>query len=225
MTRRPAATTTTSQDVILSYSGSLVGGAYPKALHLCHLAAMTCCHVCRCREIRQCSCAMPIMRTSCRLPQLCAATSSHHGWHGWLLPPFRSTPSSLRITDRMGDPLQSAKDRLSSLSIDPFTSTSTSVPLHTYAFKPKSGEHKIVLVVALESEDVGKASALAKALGLKDMRAAEEEYVMQVLGEGKATGASQLSCSSKIQLVWKPDDCHILGALATISLPSFHFRI
>ena len=46
-----------------------------------------------------------------------------------------------------------------------------------------------MVVAAEETKDVGKASALAKQLGIKDMRAAEDDYIKELLGDSKATGA------------------------------------
>lgn len=61
----------------------------------------------------------------------------------------------------------------------------------TYLFKPKpSDPTKLVVVVAEENKHIGGASALAKTLGFKDMRAAEESYVSEIFqGKSKATGA------------------------------------
>lgn len=89
--------------------------------------------------------------------------------------------------------LQSLAERLSALSITPSTVTEGSVSVQSRAFKPKGGSDaavRLVLVVAEEDRDIGKASALAKTLGFKDMRAAEEDYIKEVVGEGKATGES-----------------------------------
>lgn len=92
----------------------------------------------------------------------------------------------------------SIAERLSKLSILPGNNgTDDSTTLKTYTFKPKgSGADipKLVVVIAEQSKDIGKASALAKKLGhgIKDMRAAEEEYIKQVLGdvETKESGKS-----------------------------------
>ena len=97
----------------------------------------------------------------------------------------------------MASLLQSLADRLSSLSIIPSESSSSSLPVRSYAFKPKGGSSsneavKLVLVAAEESKDIGKASALAKTLGFKDMRAAEDDYVKEIVGEGKASGTCML---------------------------------
>lgn len=90
----------------------------------------------------------------------------------------------------MGSILQSLADRLSALSIIPGGASEGSTLVRTYCFKPKGGNDaavKLVMVAAEEDRDIGKASALAKTLGFKDMRAAEEDYIKEVVGEGKAT--------------------------------------
>ena len=82
-------------------------------------------------------------------------------------------------------------DQFTELSITdppPASTGDSEVPLKNYFFKPKGGDYKLILVVAPENEDIGKASTLAKSLGVKDMRAAEEEYIIEWLGEGRATG-------------------------------------
>jgi len=86
--------------------------------------------------------------------------------------------------------LNSIADKLSQLSIvSSGSAPADSVLLKTYAFKPKGGDQKLVLVVAEDDKDIGKASALAKQLGsgIKDMRAAEEDYLKDLVGEGKAS--------------------------------------
>ncbi|KAK9900204.1 prolyl-tRNA synthetase [Cystobasidium minutum MCA 4210] len=91
--------------------------------------------------------------------------------------------------------LSSIAERLSSLSIvsstsDNDDSTTASTQLKTYAFKPKGSAEvpKLVLVLAEQSKDIGKASALAKKIGsgIKDMRAAEEDYIKTILGENES---------------------------------------
>lgn len=101
-------------------------------------------------------------------------------------------------THAMASLLQSLADRLTSLSIVPGAASESSVLVKTYAFKPKGGSSdavKLVLVAAEESKEIGKASALAKTLGFKDMRAAEDDYVREIVGEGKAAG----TCSSALE--------------------------
>lgn len=89
----------------------------------------------------------------------------------------------------MASLISSIAERLSSLSIIPSDSSNndSSVQVKTYAFKPKGAADipKLVLVLAEQSKDIGKASALAKKIGngIKDMRAAEEEYIKQLLGD------------------------------------------
>lgn len=102
---------------------------------------------------------------------------------------------NLSSSSAMASLLQSLADRLSSLSIIPGAPSDSSVPVRTYAFKPKGGDARLVLVVAEESKDIGKASALAKTLGFKDMRAAEDDYIREIVGEGKATGTHE--CARK----------------------------
>lgn len=60
----------------------------------------------------------------------------------------------------------------------------------TYLFKPKPTDPtKIVVVIAEESKHIGGASALAKTLGFKDMRAAEDAYVQDLFqGKSKTAG-------------------------------------
>lgn len=90
----------------------------------------------------------------------------------------------------MASILSSITDKLAQLSIIPASAApADSVSVKTYAFKPKGGDQKLVLVVAENDKDIGKASALAKQLGggIKDMRAAEEDYLKDLVGEGKAT--------------------------------------
>lgn len=62
----------------------------------------------------------------------------------------------------------------------------------TYLFKPKPTDPtKVVVVLAEESKHIGGASALAKTLGFKDMRAAEEAYVQELFqGKSKASGTA-----------------------------------
>jgi prolyl-tRNA synthetase len=78
---------------------------------------------------------------------------------------------------------------LSALSLKP-SSSEKSTPLKSYYFKPKSSdaELKLVVVAAEEDRDIGKASALAKQLGLKDMRACDDAALKELLGVGKAEG-------------------------------------
>ncbi|KAL7009311.1 hypothetical protein EMMF5_000941 [Cystobasidiomycetes sp. EMM_F5] len=113
--------------------------------------------------------------------------------------------------------LQSIADRLSALAINPLASSGDSVNLKTYAFKPKGGDAKLVLVAAEDDRDIGKASALAKQIGVKDMRAAEEDYVKEIVGETRAN-ISPLSIDStngtSVQLVLS----ETLSSLPSISL-------
>ena len=84
---------------------------------------------------------------------------------------------------------------LSSLRIS--DSASAAVAVKSYAFKPKLTASaaeglKLVLVVAEDGKDIGKASALAKLLaseGVKDLRAAEDGLVNETLGVSRADGA------------------------------------
>lgn len=103
--------------------------------------------------------------------------------------------------------LSSIAERLSSLSIvsstsDNDDSTTASTQLKTYAFKPKGSAEvpKLVLVLAEQSKDIGKASALAKKIGsgIKDMRAAEEDYIKTILGENESKESSKLGYSNRV---------------------------
>ena len=84
---------------------------------------------------------------------------------------------------------------LSSLRIS--DASSGAVAVKSFAFKPKltaaaSESLKLVLVVAEDGKDIGKASALAKLLaseGVKDLRAAEDGLVTETLGVSRADGA------------------------------------
>ena len=108
----------------------------------------------------------------------------------------------------MASILQTLADRLSALSIIPGAASEGSTPVRTYCFKPKGGNDaavKLVMVAAEEDRDIGKASALAKTLGFKDMRAAEEDYIKEVVGEGKATGGSPLKPTQA--RVFQPASC------------------
>lgn len=61
----------------------------------------------------------------------------------------------------------------------------------TLLFKPKGAKGapvKPVLVVALDSTDVGSANVLAKEIGIKEMRAAAEDVWTEFLGAGKDVG-------------------------------------
>lgn len=63
----------------------------------------------------------------------------------------------------------------------------------TQLFKPKvakSVQLKPVIVVALDSTDVGSSSVLAKELGYKEMRAAAEDLWKEYLGADKDAGES-----------------------------------
>lgn len=76
----------------------------------------------------------------------------------------------------------------------------------TLLFKPKtakSAQPKPVLIVALESTDVGSANVLAKEIGVKDIRAAQDDLWTEWLGAGK-DAASPLHLSSKSA----PDGSH-----------------
>lgn len=83
--------------------------------------------------------------------------------------------------------ISSIADTLASLSILPSTSSDQATDLKTYAFKPKGSADapKLVIVLAESSKDIGKASALAKKIGngVKDLRAAEEDYIKSILGD------------------------------------------
>lgn len=64
----------------------------------------------------------------------------------------------------------------------------------TLVFKPKTAKTaqvKPVVVVALESTDVGSSGVLAKELGIKEMRAAADDVWKQWLGADKETGEQQ----------------------------------
>lgn len=65
-----------------------------------------------------------------------------------------------------------------------------SVPVNAYCFKPKGGADtpKLLVVFAEESKNIGAASALAKSLGYKDARAADESLVQEVLAVKKSEG-------------------------------------
>ena len=116
----------------------------------------------------------------------------------------------------MASILQSLAERLSALSIIPDTGSEGAPSIRSYAFKPKGGNDaavKLVLVVAEEDRDIGKASALAKTLGFKDMRAAEEDYIKEIVGEGKATGGSPLWAQFRPGFFW-PACCQDSHSLA-----------
>jgi len=93
-------------------------------------------------------------------------------------------------SESMASVLEAIKARLEALSIVPSSASASSSAkeLKTYVFKPKGGDKQVVAVVCEHDKDVGKASNLAKTLGLKDMRAAEESYIQEHLGESKASG-------------------------------------
>lgn len=67
--------------------------------------------------------------------------------------------------------------------------------------QPKGGDAKLVLVAAEDDRDIGKASALAKQIGVKDMRAAEEDYVKEIVGETRANSESGASCLILVVLI------------------------
>lgn len=111
----------------------------------------------------------------------------------------RAAHSCHILTRDMAALVASIAERLSSLSILPGPSDdSTATTLRTYTFKPKGSADvpKLVVVLAEQDKDIGKASALAKKIGngIKDMRAAEEDYLKQILGdvETKESGALSL---------------------------------
>jgi prolyl-tRNA synthetase len=61
----------------------------------------------------------------------------------------------------------------------------------TLLFKPKAAKTaavKPVLVVALDSTDVGSSGVLAKEIGIKEMRAAGDDVWQEWLGAAKETG-------------------------------------
>lgn len=88
--------------------------------------------------------------------------------------------------------MSSIAERLAALSITPTPSSSSAVRLVTHAFKPKGGPEgtKLVLVSVEEGKELGKASGLAKkvGLGLKDLRSADEDSVREILGVAKRFG-------------------------------------
>jgi hypothetical protein len=90
-------------------------------------------------------------------------------------------------------PFMALASLLSALSLKP-SSSDNSTPLLSYYFKPKSSDAdlKLVVVVAEEDRDIGKASPLAKQLGLKDMRACDDAALKEFLGVSKAEGVSSL---------------------------------
>ena len=94
----------------------------------------------------------------------------------------------------MASLVASIADRLSKLGITS-TDDASATTLKTYAFKPKGAADvpKLVLVLAEQSKDIGKASALAKKIGsgIKDMRAAEEDYIKQILGDTETKESSE----------------------------------
>jgi hypothetical protein len=65
--------------------------------------------------------------------------------------------------------------------------------LSQYFFKPKPhGEpYKLVLVLAEADKAIGSASSLAKTLKFKDLRAADDALVSDVLGKSKADATLQ----------------------------------
>ena len=80
-------------------------------------------------------------------------------------------------------------------------SNSSAIELKSYAFKPKGGDAKLVLVVAEPDKDIGKASALAKLLGegIKDLRAADDALVEETLGTNRAQGElGPIKCTSGV---------------------------
>lgn len=98
--------------------------------------------------------------------------------------------------------MSTIEERLSALSISPASSSDDSATaLKTYLFKPKGSDAKLVLVCAEHDKDIGKASALAKSIGVKDMRSAEEDYVKEVLGVGKAEGGLHRAATELLQCV------------------------
>jgi hypothetical protein len=80
----------------------------------------------------------------------------------------------------------------------------------SYAFAPKGapGETSLVLVVAEASRDIGKADALAKKLGFKSMRAADDALVQKTLGVDKKDGALDRSSHLLLALsTYQPRRC------------------
>ena len=73
------------------------------------------------------------------------------------------------------------------------------VELRSYAFKPKGGDAKLVLVSAEANKDIGKASALAKLVGegIKDLRAADDALVEEHLGVSKVQGEHGLVANGR----------------------------
>jgi len=69
------------------------------------------------------------------------------------------------------------------------------VPINSYVFKPKGGADtpKLLVVFAEENKNIGSASSLAKSLGYKDARAADDALVQEVLTVKKSEGS--LCCS------------------------------
>ncbi|GAA94737.1 uncharacterized protein L969DRAFT_456525 [Mixia osmundae IAM 14324] len=94
----------------------------------------------------------------------------------------------------------SLEGRLATLSITPIedkTDDGSVVEIKHYFFKPKPAASsnsaiKLLVVLAEVSKDIGKATALAKQLGYKDLRAADDGQVKDVLGVPKSQ-ASLLS--------------------------------
>lgn len=67
----------------------------------------------------------------------------------------------------------------------------TNVPIKAYAFKPKGAADvpRLLIIFAEETKNIGSASALAKSLGYKDARAADDALVQEVLNVSKAEGS------------------------------------
>ena len=64
-----------------------------------------------------------------------------------------------------------------------------SVPCKLFFFKPKpDAQTKLVVVAAEADKNIGSASNLAKVLGFKDMRSAEDSHVQSILSVSKAEG-------------------------------------
>lgn len=70
----------------------------------------------------------------------------------------------------------------------------------TLLFKPKTAKNvpvKPVLVVALDSTDVGSANVIAKEVGIKEMRAAADDLWKEFLGADKDAGEQPASPAPK----------------------------
>lgn len=94
--------------------------------------------------------------------------------------------------------LPSLTSRLSALSLS--SSSSSTTPLATYFFTPKSGSKhptvpdadlKLVVIAIEENKNVGAAKAVAASVGLKDMRAVSAKDLETMLGRKREEGESR----------------------------------